>query len=409
MTAPVTSIGVGLGIPEPTDFIIGDTLRGVIGGTTYTLASGYTTITGDGYSVSIRRGRFARLWDAFEAGSSTVAVWNNDRAYDPAYLAGDYNRYLVPGRPLRVLTNGEPVWTGFVDDLDLEYDRSGLSSAVWKSTDALGILGAMQFDAWTSSSATAGGKLTAICDRPEVGWSPLLRDFDEGVEALQSDAVSWGSSVLNYAALVARSELGYLFASRRGVLTFRDRNVTVGVVSVADFGGAGIGFQGIAATVGSELLFARVGVDREGGTNQTETVADITTWQELYGPAVRSLSITGLLLADDAQSTSLASYLLDLYDTPRYRVSELTVDITPLSTSEQTNVATIDVADVVSVEFTPNGVGDPIVQTLVVQGIEHRITVDSHVVTLSLIDAPIPYFRIGDAVYGVIGDDIIGF
>jgi hypothetical protein len=268
-----------------------------------------------------------------------------------------------------------------------------------------------------------------------VNWPASLRDFDEGVEALQSDAVSWGSNVKNYADLIGRSELGSLFCTRRGVLTFRDRNVAVGAVPgsvltdddgnpltdddggvlLSDSGrvfaddGTGTPYQGISATVGSELLFARVGVDREGGTNQTEEVADLTAWQELYGPAIRSLKITELLLADDSQSLAMAGYLLSLYDTPRYRISELTIDLTPLSATEQTSVATIDVTDVVSATLTPNGVGDPIMQTLFVQGVRHTIGVDRHVVTLSLIDMPFPYFRIGDASYGVIGEDVIGF
>ena len=45
-----------------------------------------------------------------------------------------------------------------------------------------------------------------------------------------------------------------------------------------------------------------------------------------------------------------------------------------------------------------------------VQGVGHDISVERHTVTLSLIDAPVPYFRIGDAVMGLIGGTyLIGF
>jgi len=411
VSAPTLSLGIGLGVPEDGDFIIGDTGRGVIGSTDYTVASGYTTVTGDAYSISIRRGRWSRLWDAFEAGSANVSVWNHDRSYDPSYLVSPFNGYIVPGRPLRVIAGGVTIWTGFVDDIDLAYEVSGQSAAIFKATDALGVLAQVQFDAWTSSGVDVQEKLTAICDRAEVNWTSALREFDEGVEVLQADSVTWGSSVKNYADLVARSDLGWLFAAADGVLTFRNRQATSGVASACSFGddGVGIPFVNIEATIGSELLFARVGVDREGGTNQTATVADLTAWQDRYGP-LRSVSITGLLLDTDAQSLALAEYILSLYDTPRYRVSELEVDLTGLSGAEQSSVLALDIGSVVDVTFTPNSVGSPIVQHLVVQGTAHNISVDRHTVTLSLIDAPLPYFRIGDATYGVIGGEyLIGF
>jgi len=439
MSLPSIDVGVALGVAQPGDFIIGDNPRGIIGSTEYTVASGFVPVTADAYAISISRGRFTRLWDSFEAGRCQVSLWNMDRDYDPAHLAGPYAGFITPGRNVCVKAAGLDVFTGFVEDWDLQYEVDGRSEAVLSSTDALGMFGQLQFTAWTSTSTSAGGKLTAICERSEVAWPATLRDFDEGVEALQSDAVSWGSNVLNYAALIARSEIGYLYADPHGVLKFRDRNVAVGATPAVYFSdtsgtfesvlyddsgeplldGDGlpltgtldvIGYQGITATVGSETLFARVGVDREGGTNQTATVADTTSWIETNGP-LRSLSIPQLLLADDTQSLALAEYLLSLYDTARYRVSELRVDITPLTTAQQQSVLELDITDMVAVEFTPNGIGDPITQNLVIQGVRHDVGVERHTVTFSLIDAPVPAFRIGDAVMGVIGNTtyLIGF
>jgi hypothetical protein len=410
MTAPTVTLGVGLGVPEASDFILDDATRGVLDGATYTLASGYTTVTGDGYSISVRRGRWSRLWDAFDAGSASVSVWNHDREYDPSYLLSPYSGYIVPGRPLRVTAGGYDVFTGYVDDIDLSYEVSGQSAATFKATDALGMLGQMQFDAWTSSGVSADTKLAAVCDRSEVAWSTTLREFDAGIEVLQSDSVAWGSNVLNYAQLITRSDLGYLFSAVDGMLTFRNRNAVTGIASVASFGddGVGIPFVNIETTIGSELLFARVSVDLEGLTAQTATVSDTAAWQTSYGP-LRSLSITGTLLATEAQALALANYILDLYDTPRYRVSELEVDLTGLSGAQQSTVLALDVASVVDVTFTPNSVGDPIMQTLVVQGIAHNISVDRHTVTLSLIDAPFPFFRLDSADYGQLDVDVLGF
>ena len=410
MSAPTVTVNVALGVADANDFIIGDAAAGVIGSATYLVSSGFTTVTADTYGVSITRGRWSRLWDSVDAGSCSVSLWNMDRDYDPAYLLSPYNRYITSGRAVNIQANGLDLFTGFVDDWDLEYDVEGLSSAVLVSTDALGMLGQVQFDAWTSSGVDATSKLNAVCDRSEVAWPSYLRDFDAGVEVLQPDSVTWGSNVGSYCALISRSELGYFYSTGAGVLTFRDRNVAVGATSAVSFSddGTGIAFQGISATVGSDVLFSHVRVDREGGTAQSATVADTAAWMTTNGP-LRSLSISGLLLNTDAQSLALAEYLLALYDTGRYRVSEIRVDLTPLSTVDQSTVLALDITDVVDVTFTPNGVGDPIVQNLVVQGIRHDIGTERHVVTLSTIDAPFPFFRIGDATYGVIGSDIIGF
>ena len=75
----------------------------------------------------------------------------------------------------------------------------------------------------------------------------------------------------------------------------------------------------------------------------------------------------------------------------------------------QDAVLALDITDTVDVTFTPDDIGDPIVQQLVVQGIAHNITVDRHVVTLSLIDRPFPFFTLDDATYGVLDSDVLGF
>ena len=44
-----------------------------------------------------------------------------------------------------------------------------------------------------------------------------------------------------------------------------------------------------------------------------------------------------------------------------------------------------DATDTIDVTFTPDGIGDPIIQPLVVQGIRHELTPESHRMTLSTI------------------------
>jgi hypothetical protein len=415
MTMPTIDIGVGFGLADAGEFVVGSSL---VGGADV-IGDGLNSVMSAGFEINISRGRFSQLWDSLDAGSCRVALRNNDRDFDPLHATSPYYGQIVPGRRIEVSANGYVIWTGYVNDWDLEYSIDGISTAFIQSTDALGMFGQLQFDAWTNTATTIDGKLDAICDRSEVAWPDTARDFS-GADiyfsvlapiTLQSDAVSWGSNVLNYCQLIARSNLGYFFASRTGNLTFRSRNIIGtsyygdytlipafgaellldeygspildedGQFTIAESGG--IPFRGIAASVGSDRLFARVSVDREGGTAQTSTVADTTAWIIDYGP-LRSLAISGLLMDSDAQSGYLADELLALYEEPVYRISEIEVDITPLSSTDQDTVLALDITDRVVVSFQPNGVGASITQELVIQGISHSISVERHVVTFSL-------------------------
>lgn len=390
MAMPTVSIGLELGVADAGDFIVGTSL---VGGADV-ISDGLTTATSSATRVSIRRGRTGRLIDPIDAGSVAIVLNNEDRDFDPAYSSGPYYGYLVPARGVQVIVGGVTIFTGFVEDWDLDYDVSGRSTATVQGTDALGILGQCSFDAWTNTATTAAAKLTAICERTEVQWPASLRWFDDTMGSvdfpdvqLQSDAVAWGSNVLNYCQLISASTyFSPFFATADGVLRYIQYATTTfpkyPAVS-ASFGGANIPFQGIARRSGSETLFSSVSVDREGGTAQTSTVADTAAWQATYG-RLRRLSIPSTLLTSDSAALSQAGTLRAFYDAPSDDLNELVVHIHPLSGGEQTTVLGLDIGDTVSVTFTPNGVGSAITQTLAVQGIAHDISPDSHVITFSL-------------------------
>lgn len=350
---------------------------------TIDFASGAVDVAPYVVRATISRGRFDPLSTVIDAGTATFVLNNETRLFDPSYTSGTYYGELVPGRGVEITVDTLPIYTGFVDDWDLEYDVSLRSVASLKTTDALGVIGQTEMDAWTSSGTSVSAKLTAICDRAEVGWSGSLRDFDTGHELLQSHAVSSGTNALGYAKRVAESDQGYLFAAVDGALTYRDRLSRYGTSTVS-FGGSGSQFLGVAASVGSEQLFARVGVTRDGGEQQVATVDDLAAWKVDYGPP-RSLTIDNLLLSSDGRSLAIAEWLLSLYEAPRYRVSEITVELHALSDVQRAAVLALDITSVVDVSFTPNAVGSAITQNLLVQGIRHELTPESHRMTLSTI------------------------
>jgi hypothetical protein len=406
MPVPAITVEAAFGLINPGDFVVGTSL---VGGPDL-ISSGYNAITSSAELVTIRRGRFSQVTDVIDAGDMTVQVLNLDRAFDPTYTLSPYYGRVRPGLGIRVRATAptfgaKSLMTGQADEIGFEYDVSGRSVTVFRATDALGQLGAAEFDAWTNSAVSVPTKLLAICSRSEVAFPTTKTSFGAGVETLQSDSVSWGSNVLNYMQQIAQSEIGYLWADADNMLTFRNRTVAGTVASSATFGTSGIAYQTIAAKYG-EFLFSRVGVDREGGTNQTAQVSNLAAWQAANG-SPRTLKLTNLLLASDAQSLALANYLLTQYSSPTWQVSEVGVELGPLSNADTDTMLSLDIGSVVTVDFTPNDIAPVITQKCLVQGVQHDIVPGSHRMTLSLIAAPVALFVVGTSLVG--GTDVVGF
>jgi hypothetical protein len=418
-------------------FTLNDPTKGELDNVTFTLAGDVATdITADTMRVSVRRGRDSQLFEDIPAGRASVQLQNRTRTYDPTYASSTYAGNVRPGKRFNVASAGVSIFDGIVADWNLDYEVSGMSLAFAECVDALGQLGRMELDAFTATaSQTAGPRIEDVLDRPEVAFT-ANRSIDTGVSVLQGDSVSAGSSVLNYLQLVTRSDLGRFYADRSGVITFRDRldplNVSASVTFTDD--GTGVPFQGIAVEFGSELLYNRVGVERDGGTLQT--VSDAAS-QVLYGAS--ALSETGLLLDSDAQALDMAHYLLSIYNEPELRVAELVVELSPLTSAQQASVLALDIASVISVTWTPNGVrltGDEAAleilqdsefwidanlddpparvsssmnRTCIVEGIAHDITPDSHTVTFSLGDANRSFFELDDPILGALDSNVLAF
>lgn len=365
-----------------TVFVLDDPVRGVLDGATYTLA-GDVAVPLDGVrSVQITRGR-ERALDEITVGVANVVANNFLRTYDPNYAAGTYYGNIVPGKRVTISTNGVTRFDGLIDDWNFDYPIAGDSTASFDVVDALAQLGSAEFDEWTTSAGQlVGARLTSILDRTEVAFPGGLRDLDVGTSTLQADLVSWGSNVLNYAQLVVKADLGQLFASKDGVLTFygRNRSVTgVGAPILAD-DGSGIGFSEIAVDFGTELLFNRVSVDATGFTKQTVTdAASFAKYGKWY-----SLSIAELPLETQQQALDLANYLLNLYKDPTPRISSVTVLLHAQSSADQATLLNLEIGSVVRVVYTPNGIAPPIDKFCLIEGVSETIGNLYHSLTFRL-------------------------
>jgi len=392
-------------VPTTPVFLLDDPVRGKLDDTTYVLAGDVATdITSDVVAVSTKRGR-SRWLDEIQVGTCSFTVRNLTRDYDPTG-AGLYSTNIVPGKRVQIDVGGAPVFDGVVDDWDLSYTLDGDAIATAVVSDTLSRLGRMKLAAHTAASQLSGARVDAVLDRSEVDFPAGQRDVDAGLTTLQADTVDEGTDVLTYLKLVARTESGRLFAARDGVLTFRERSAPVPVATV-EFrdDGSGVPFDELETTVGSELLYNRAVVTRIGGSAQVE---NNTASQALYD--IRTVEQSGLLFNSDLDAESLAEFLVNKYGTPEFRVSALGVNIAGLSTTDAVQVSSLELGDVVRVVFSPPGGGAAIDRYGVIEGVEHRVGIDSHRVMFRLSSLQETPFVLDDTVFGILdGDTVLAY
>jgi hypothetical protein len=410
MPAPDITVIIYFDFPfAPTAFTLDDPLRGVLDNATYKLyASTPTDVTSYATSAVVRRGSDSQLIPTVNVGSATVQLNNETRLFDPTYAAGPYYGNIIPGRRVTIASGGVTIFDGRIEDWDYTYDVNGRSVAVIECVDGLGVLGRQDMDAFVAvAGQTVGPRLTAVLDRAEVQWS-AARSLDTGISTLQGDSVTFGTNVLNYLQSVVASEIaGWLYVDRTGILTFRSRHARLNSTAAVAFGGsAGIATNAIQTSYGSELLFNRVSVGIAGGGTATVLAID-----SQYSYGIRAYSAPSTLLADTTQATNAAGYLAGIYAQPEFRVASIAVELAALTSAQQSQVLALDISSVVSVEFTPNGLGTAITRDCIVSGISHdRLVTGSHLVTLSLGDADRrSVMQLDDSIFGVLDFNVLAF
>jgi hypothetical protein len=120
MAVPQTKVYIGFTLPAGggVSFTLNDTTKGkldsiyVLGGDVLTDVTNYVA------SVSVNRGKSREL-DRYTAGNVSVTLHNDSRTFDPFNTASPYYGNIVPRKPIVIETNGDRVFTGFIDDWNL--------------------------------------------------------------------------------------------------------------------------------------------------------------------------------------------------------------------------------------------------------------------------------------------------
>lgn len=398
-----------------------------------------TDVTGYVRDVSIRRGRSREL-DTFTSGQCSFTLDNRDRRFDSQYSSGPYYGSIRPRLRVTVISEEISLFDGFIEDWNFGYDLSGDSVADVVCIDGLALLSQTALVEFVNTEDTPAERIQAILSREEVAY-PGAVELDPGFNPMQADTVPDDTNTLSYLQTVSDTDLGRLFVDGSGVLRYRDR--TSGIVEKArvifadtndeyvqalailseatlwfdasqpeplrldsdalaqtvlqdatlwfdasepDYVAPVVSFNGVGIEYGSEFLFNRISITRVNGAAQV-SVNETST--DSYG--IRTLAKSGLLFLSDSEAASFADYLADLYGTPNVRIKSHELILEGLSELHARYVKRLEIGDVVRTVWTPNGVGNAIDTDSIIEGVEHQLLADRHVVRLQLT----PFSRVG--------------
>lgn len=400
MAMPTQKVEIGFDILESglgPYFILDDATKGVLDNTEYLLAGTlFFDVTDKVKSVTIQRGKNRQL-DQFDQGLANVVFDNNDRTFDPEFTSSPYAGQIVPKRQIRISSGDVIQFIGLIDDWNLSYETNGDSLASAACSDATAVFATQTIGTRTNSVEQSGDRIGTILDLPEINWPTDLRDIETGQMELGADTIPDNTSALTYLRLVAQSEPGSFFVGKEGDVKFRDRiaAATSGGVALAD-DGTGIPYLGMRVQYGSELLANEIVVT--SAITDQEVVATDADSIDTYG--IFNLTREGLLINDNTDLTNYAVFLGNKFSEPEYRFESVDLLVDELTPSQQASVLALELGDVVSIKFTPNGVSPAIEKYAEIIRIEQTIDTENHVMRLGFATLEFALFVLDDSQFG---------
>jgi len=233
----------------------------------------------------------------------------------------------------------------------------------------------------------------------DASWPAAWRDIDSGVQ--QVGYYDPSRSLSNtYIGQIEAAEQGALFVNRDGYVRFKNRpnSDVVSPVALFDDDNTDFPFAGVQVDANTVDAIRNIVDGRyKFGTVSAEDSASVAA----YGPARESVDLT--LIDNPSDARDVVEARLAATKDPRTRVRRLDVNVRA-DTSMVPTVAALELADDVTVSFTPTGVGDELWRAVRVQGLSHTITLERWDCQLYLAPGPIntngPLMLLDDDEYG---------
>ena len=420
MTQPILQVLVGFqttanfGQPfQLDDAVYGKLDTGTLGGIQF---ADLTTMV---QSVNITRGRSRQLQE-FNAGTATVSFWNKSRALDPLNTASPYwntdsdSTGIVPRLPIQILANGIPIYTGLIQDWNVDYDLGNNDIVYASCADDFTVLSSNILADHTVTTQLSGARIETVLNYSEVLYQGS-RQIGVGSSTLGDTAsnpdfsISQGTGLLNYLQTITTTEQGYLYMSSDGTLTFKGRTEVLNDPPDAIFTGdnsAGVPYQTLMNEFGDELLYNVIVTESPAGGPFTATDNDSVAQYQ-----AQTYSLTSLLNSTALEVESLGQYLLGKYKQPVLRFTGLSTQLLALDDTEQNICLNLDLTDICTV-VKHFAVGSPtsVSQSVIVSGISHNITPGSHIVayTFESTDGN-QYLTLDDPIFGILDENLLAF
>jgi len=399
MAIPTPKVEIGFDLtdsPIGPFFRLDDNVAGRLDNTSYRLGGTiFVDVTNYVRGINWNRGK-GRRFANFQAGSFSISLNNHDRTFDPTYESSPFFGNIIPRREVRITSGTAIQFTGWIDDWNLAYTPDGNSLAEAVGSDAFTILAKQFVAAGTPTQEYTGERIDSVLSDPGVNWALELRDIETGLRQVGTQEIADNTGALTYMQKVTQTEDGLLFIGKKGYVVFKDGVQAPSSTDLVTFDQqGGIPYASIGVVYGSELLYNEVTIANIGGGTAVATSASS---QGEYG--IRSLALTDLLGANDLQSVDLAVKYIDLYAQPEYRVESLVVNLHDLDAPDQETVLGLELGSICKVEFTPNGIGDPIERFIQVISMDHSVAPTLHTVSFGFQEIKYLALVLDDAVFG---------
>lgn len=228
MAWPQVVVEIGFGSDPASEYLVFDDAdRGLFDTATFGPDAGlWTDVSAYVTRVETDRGR-QRLLSAFERGSCTVKLDNLSGLFSPHNTSSAYYPYVRPETRIRVRFvyggTSYPVFHGFIDSIQPTWTGPTAAEVTIRATDGFKVLA--RFDPPAASSPVGegedtGARIGRLLDL--AGWPDGDRDLDVGLSTLQ--ATTMAQNTLTEVQLSADSEMGEVFMSADGKVTFRNRH-----------------------------------------------------------------------------------------------------------------------------------------------------------------------------------------
>jgi hypothetical protein len=407
MSAPVIQVLVGFqtttGFGNP--FQLNDPVFGVLD-TSSLGGLQFADLTSLVESVNITRGRNRQL-EQFNSGTATVTFDNASRILDPLNTDSIFYPFVLPRCPIVISANGIPIYSGLIVDWNLDYDLANQDRMYARCADDFTVLANQALNAFTPSAQLSGERVSAVLDRPEINYQGA-RQIGTGSSNLGAYAVEAETNVLNYLQLVTTSEQGYLYISANGTLTFKGRTEVLNQPADAVFtsNGSNLPYQTLTNEFGDELLYNYIVTESPaGGPFEANDSASQAFYQS------QQYALTNLLNSSASEVEALGQYLLGKYKDPVLRFTGLSNQLAALSKTNQDACLNLDLTDIASITKTfVQGTPSSVTQTVIVSGISHNITPQSHIISYSFESTDQnQYLTLDDAIFGILDQNLLAF